>query len=620
MYLKKILIKNVGPIEQLDGENGIELPFYKDGEKAGNPKPLILVGKNGGGKTILISHIVDAIIEFQKQFFNNVVKGQAFNASPYFKYTGIKNQKLGTEFGLSFLKFSHADKDLEYLDKSGKLSLIDARKKTDSPLNFGRFEEAGNFKTVTEIRSDKKIEADFTQNPYCFFPASRSEIPHWLNEKSIGDHEVFNFQERITGNLKKPIFIASGLRANKGWIMDLVLDYAIAQEGKHEVDVNLWKEANSIVRAILNRDKVRFAFTHRTNSSRIQICETDENNKAIKTIVPSLDHLSSGETVLLNLFISILRYSDQRPRPLAEIEGIVIIDEIDLHLHTNLQAETLPNLIKLFPKVQFIITTHSTIFLLGMKKVFGEENFEIREMPSGERIETEKFGEFEKTFNEIINTKKFEDEILTQIAKANKPIVYVEGPTDVYYIKKAAELRGFSNLLERVILESISSESGNENGGSSWLTKIADVFAAKPSLLVQSMLLIYDPDEKIADKKQKEVTEKTSGKIVLKTLEKSSDTPLGKNGKKIGIEGLFPKSLIGKADQNLFEENTTRKGEQTVRNSFCIADGCKSKLCDWICENATKEDFANFEQIFVMIQEIIKLPSDVNIHASTGSA
>jgi hypothetical protein len=656
MYLKKILIKNVGPIDQLDGGKGIEMPFHKDGQEAGNPKPLLLVGKNGGGKTILISHIVDAIIEFQKQLFDDVVKGQTSVASPYFKFTGVKNQKLGTEFGLSFLQFSHVDKDLEYLDKSGKLSLSDTKKEAGGALNFGNFsefEEVGNFKGVTQIdKSDKKIEADFTQNPYCFFPANRSEIPHWFNTQSADDNEIFNFKEKFRGKLAKPVVISSSLKENKAWIMDVVLDVAIRKEQKIldtisdfiekdvPVDKNLWaqiklalnivfegnddflwKQINTIIRKIIGQENIRCGIAHRTGGVRIQILEDIDNR--LKTIVPSLDHLSAGETTLLNLFISILRYADQKPRALKDIEGIVVVDEIDLHLHTNLQAETLPNLIKLFPKIQFIITTHSPIFLLGMKKVFGEENFEIREMPSGERIETEKFGEFEKTFNEIINTKKFEDEILTQITKVNKPLVYVEGPTDVLYIKKAAEHLGFSGLLEKVGLEAISNESGDKNGGSSWLTKTAEVFAANPSFLVKNVLLIYDPDEKkIEDRKQKEFAEKTAGKLVLKILKESPDTPLHKNGKKIGIESLFLKSLIDLADHQdlFFKKNNTEEAGQTVQNSFCIADGCKFKLCDWICENATKEDFANFEQIFTMIREILNLPSSTNINASTGSA
>jgi len=40
-------------------------------------------------------------------------------------------------------------------------------------------------------------------------------------------------------------------------------------------------------------------------------------------------------------------------------EGIVLIDEIDLHLHPSWQQRILPDLMRTFPNIQFIVTTHS---------------------------------------------------------------------------------------------------------------------------------------------------------------------------------------------------------------------------------------------------------------------
>jgi len=48
-----------------------------------------------------------------------------------------------------------------------------------------------------------------------------------------------------------------------------------------------------------------------------------------------------------------------------EIEGIVIIDEFDNHLHPKWQRMLVEKLTNLFPKVQFIVSTHSPIPLLG---------------------------------------------------------------------------------------------------------------------------------------------------------------------------------------------------------------------------------------------------------------
>ena len=56
MYAKRIQINNYGPIDHLD----INLPFEGD-----TPKPVILVGKNGSGKSILLSHIVNGLVYAQ---------------------------------------------------------------------------------------------------------------------------------------------------------------------------------------------------------------------------------------------------------------------------------------------------------------------------------------------------------------------------------------------------------------------------------------------------------------------------------------------------------------------------------------------------------------------------
>lgn len=54
--------------------------------------------------------------------------------------------------------------------------------------------------------------------------------------------------------------------------------------------------------------------------------------------------------------------------PLHE-EAVVLVDEIDLHLHPKWQRDLVPTLSKIFPKVQFIVTTHSPHVLQSMEDV-----------------------------------------------------------------------------------------------------------------------------------------------------------------------------------------------------------------------------------------------------------
>jgi len=56
-----------------------------------------------------------------------------------------------------------------------------------------------------------------------------------------------------------------------------------------------------------------------------------------------------------------------------DLPGIVIIDEIELHLHPTLQQEVLTRFIKTFPEIQFIFTTHSPLVISNFR-VENEKN------------------------------------------------------------------------------------------------------------------------------------------------------------------------------------------------------------------------------------------------------
>lgn len=53
---------------------------------------------------------------------------------------------------------------------------------------------------------------------------------------------------------------------------------------------------------------------------------------------------------------------------LTETEGIVLIDEVDLHLHPTWQKRILKDLMEIFPKVQFIVSTHAPEVINSVKR------------------------------------------------------------------------------------------------------------------------------------------------------------------------------------------------------------------------------------------------------------
>ena len=51
----------------------------------------------------------------------------------------------------------------------------------------------------------------------------------------------------------------------------------------------------------------------------------------------------------------------------ADMKGLVLVDELDLYLHPTWQAGLIPALRRTFPKVQFVVTTHSPVVLSGVQ-------------------------------------------------------------------------------------------------------------------------------------------------------------------------------------------------------------------------------------------------------------
>jgi len=95
-------------------------------------------------------------------------------------------------------------------------------------------------------------------------------------------------------------------------------------------------------------------FSNPTNQGELII---QKNNKEVK-----IKQLSSGEKMILLLVCDIARrllILNSMDENCLEGEGVVLIDEIEMHLHPKWQRRIVPALRKVFPNIQFIATTHS---------------------------------------------------------------------------------------------------------------------------------------------------------------------------------------------------------------------------------------------------------------------
>lgn len=61
---------------------------------------------------------------------------------------------------------------------------------------------------------------------------------------------------------------------------------------------------------------------------------------------------------------------------IGELSGLVLVDEVDLHLHPKCQVEIITALKEAFPRVQFIVTANSPLVLAGSRK---DEVLEIKD-------------------------------------------------------------------------------------------------------------------------------------------------------------------------------------------------------------------------------------------------
>jgi predicted ATP-dependent endonuclease of OLD family len=94
-----------------------------------------------------------------------------------------------------------------------------------------------------------------------------------------------------------------------------------------------------------------------------------------------LNELSEGYSALLAILGELILRMDSPELHGFNMQGIMLIDEIETHLHIELQKKVLPILTKLFPRIQFIVTTHSPFVLNSV------DNAVIFDLEHQERVE-----------------------------------------------------------------------------------------------------------------------------------------------------------------------------------------------------------------------------------------
>lgn len=518
MYISSISISNYGPI----GDLSLELPF--DGEV---PKPLLLVGQNGSGKSLLLANIINALIVGRQEAYDD---GEVERGKVY-KYRMPSYISSGKVYSYSKVQFQSGAK-VEELQLKVKKSEADIGTDYAALEIYQRVPAGESSFFFADFNAHPDTVESIFQNQCClYFPVHRNEEPAWLNVENATRRANFVKLKNISRYSNREFVAQSPLESNRNWIMDLVLDRNLYEAqvknlklpiglppqlidfsifvGYEGPSTNVYEAIQKLVRIIMRQgDTVRLGVGGRRQR---QIAVMKDESEWI----PSLFQLSTGEMQLLNLFLSIIKDADLSDAPfgdMASIKGIVVIDEIDMHLHSTQQINVLPELIASFPKVQFIITTHSPLFLLGLQKKLGVDGFLAIQMPTGIPVAVEEFSEFGDAYEAFIETERYKEEISKHIESSQKPLLYVEGDFDIRYLRRAAELLGREATLELVRIE--------DGQGFGNLDKIWRGYENPTStVLPQKVILLYDCDTKKpdADKGQVFLTEPCLCKLIIQS-------------------------------------------------------------------------------------------------------
>ena len=514
MYVTKLLLKNYGPISH------VEISPRFDTE--GKPVPLVLLGQNGSGKTLAIASILDALVEARRRSFTKIPD---VHEDDYFK----RSSKLyiGGNLPYSRVTIEISDQiDRIYYDEivcTAEVDRLDEKTKEEigpAALQNQLFMSDGFYKNCTlTAGSTRKIIG----LPILYFPPFRDEIAAWTNEvqstsfaipsRSVNIAPYSPIRRNITTDLKT-------------WILDLVLDRQIYEmkftpipfmSGLNSQIEPRFDGPNSTALEILNKILLTIFSAKDPSITSARLGVGNKGNRTIsiyvgKNCAPNqlaahdLTQLSSGEIFIFGLAAEIVRCCEMSTHKLSanlnELKAIVLIDEIDLHMHIRFQKNALPQVLKLFPGIQFVVTTHSPFFVAGMEE---SREIELVELPSGAKIHSSEFSEFKHAYdiffeNDAQYSKRFSD-LKAEIARSQVPLVITEGKTDWRHLKSA--LTHLENEFPALSVQFFEFDDEFKMGDSK-LQQMCETFAAMKQ--PKKTIFLFDRDnqkiiEEMADDK-----------------------------------------------------------------------------------------------------------------------
>jgi predicted ATP-binding protein involved in virulence len=180
-------------------------------------------------------------------------------------------------------------------------------------------------------------------------------------------------------------------------------------------------------------------------------------NVADTKMTLEISQMSAGEkhifAMIGDIAMKLIEANPNKENPLKDGTGVVLIDEIDLHLHPKWQRKVVTKLRDIFPNVQFVITTHSPALLANFDRkhirvlkdgkiqhtpftkgrdvnAIFEDVFEVEERPQEYKNKISKF--YEILESNVDLAKKLLLELKNDYGDADAEITRAESYLEIY--------------------------------------------------------------------------------------------------------------------------------------------------------------------------------------------
>lgn len=314
-FLTDIEIRKVRHLEN------ISIPLDKN-----ERKHLILTGKNGSGKT----SVLEAVVKYIQSFLGE-------------HGTPLDHVKMMYENSLNEINKINLLEDSE----KNRKKLFDAKNTLDFWERELKSLDSG---VVLKNTSNTMLKEKYQNGNFIFayYKADREfQVEEYKNIEKIEFQDKYSIAEN------------PGIKFTK-YLVDLKATQAFTKDREKSEKIDKWFQGfEDILKKIFEDKNLQLKFDDET--FQFSICETDREPFDFNT-------MSSGYAAVFDIINGlIIRMEAQSGlRTEFDMEGIVLVDEIETHLHLELQKEILPILTKIFPNIQFIITTHSPFILSSL--------------------------------------------------------------------------------------------------------------------------------------------------------------------------------------------------------------------------------------------------------------